>query len=172
VWKEKLVAKLGEGFQVQTWQDSNSAMLFALKLEKFTMGAILMLVVLVATFSVSGTLMMTVFHKRAQISVLRAMGMDKLRVYALFLSQGLVIGLLGLAAGAAIGIGFCKVLEVSRFLKLPNGMYYQDVLPVKMIPAAYVVIGLCSLLLVVLAAVYPSALAARQHPSSGLRTDF
>ena len=47
----------------KTWQVTNKSLLFALKLEKFTMGSILMLIVLVAAFSISGTMIMTVFHK-------------------------------------------------------------------------------------------------------------
>ena len=61
----------------KTWQVTNKSLLFALKLEKFTMGSILMLIVLVAAFSISGTMIMTVFHKKGQVSILRSLGMTQ-----------------------------------------------------------------------------------------------
>ena len=68
---------LGPNLAVKTWEDSNAALLFALLLEKYTMGAILMLIVLVAAFSISGTMMMTVFQQKTQVCLLRSLGMNQ-----------------------------------------------------------------------------------------------
>src|SRR5262249_27411743 len=63
-----------------SWEKANKSLLFALKLEKFAMGSILMLIVVVAAFSISGTMMMTVFHKRGQVSLLRSLGMNRTEI--------------------------------------------------------------------------------------------
>jgi lipoprotein-releasing system permease protein len=105
--------QLGESFKglrAVTWKTVNKALLFALKLEKFTMGAILLLIVLVAAFSISGTMMMTVFHKRQQIALMRALGMTRADIAKLFVIHGFFIGTVGIILGLLFGVGVCVVL--------------------------------------------------------------
>ena len=154
--------------KVITWQETNSALLFALKLEKYTMGSILMLIVLVAAFSISCTLMMTVYHKRAQLSLLRAIGMSKEQVIKLFLSHGFVISSVGILIGLLCGIGLCFLISWVKFVSLPHGLYYLRYLPVKFIPWSYVVICVCSWILSLIAAVYPAYIGASKSPVEGL----
>ena len=90
-----------------TWKEVNKSLLFALILEKFTMGAVLFLIVLVAAFSISGTVMMTVYYKRHQVSLFRALGMKMGDVLKMFLSHGAVIGGFGVVLGMTVGLGGC-----------------------------------------------------------------
>ncbi|NBQ54234.1 MAG: FtsX-like permease family protein, partial [Proteobacteria bacterium] len=117
------------GLRLNTWQETNKALLFALKLEKFAMGSILMLVVVVAAFSISGTMMMTVFHKRGHVSLLRALGMSKRDVARLYMIHGGVIGVTGVVIGLAMGILLCSAVEWTRGVRLPADVYYLKVLP-------------------------------------------
>src|SRR5690606_8989161 len=98
-------------FEAVTWQKANKSLLFALKLEKFAMGSILMLIVVVAAFSISGTMMMTVFHKRTQVSLLRAIGMTRADIAKLYLSHGVAIGVVGVGLGALFGIAVCFLIH-------------------------------------------------------------
>lgn len=157
------------GLRIQTWQETNKSLLFALKLEKFAMGSILMLVVVVAAFSISGTMMMTVFHKRGHVSLLRALGMSRRDVSRLYLIHGAVIGLTGGLIGLVVGILLCLGVEWSRSVPLPGNVYYLKVLPVKFLPLDYSVIVLAALGFSFAAAAYPAWVAARQEPGSGLR---
>ena len=157
------------GLRVNTWQETNKALLFALKLEKFAMGSILMLVVVVAAFSISGTMMMTVFHKRGQVSLLRALGMSKRDVSRLYLIHGGVIGVTGVILGLGMGILLCFAVEWTRGVPLPPDVYYLKVLPVKFLPWDYLVIALSALGFSLAASAYPSWIAARQDPGAGLR---
>lgn len=153
----------------RTWQTANKSLLFALKLEKFAMGSILSLIVLVAGFSISGTLMMTVFHKRNHVALLRAMGMTQADILRLYLAHGLAIGTSGVAYGLLIGLGLCLLIDKLHFLPMPQDVYYLDSLPIKYLPLDYVVICLIAWLFSLAAATYPALLAARQRPSEGLR---
>ncbi len=157
------------GLQALTWQMTNKSLLFALKLEKFAMGAILMLIVVVAAFSISGTMMMTVFHKRLQVSLLRSIGMTRTDVRRLFMMHGFTIGAVGILAGAAVGVGVCYLISYFKFVQLPEGIYYLKSLPVRFLPVNYVIISVLALLFSLIAATYPALTAARQDPSRGLR---
>lgn len=154
---------------LRTWEDMNSALLFALELEKYTMGAILMLIVLVAAFSISGTMMMTVFHKRSQVSLLRSLGLSRSRVAWLFVLQGLAVGLTGVFGGLVLGLSILKVIELSHDFGLTSyGLAFRS-LPVRYLPFEYAFVCTFALLLSILAALYPALIASRQNPSSGLR---
>ncbi len=155
--------------QANTWKDTNKSLLFALKLEKFTMGAILLLIVLVAAFSISGTIMMTVFHRRSQIALFRSIGMSQLDIGKLFLAIGIFIGTIGVLIGLAAGLGICGLLYYFQFIDLPVGMYYQNKLPVRFLPTEYAVIAICAWVLSIIATLYPSLIASKQDPATGLR---
>ncbi|MBP6218984.1 MAG: ABC transporter permease [Oligoflexales bacterium] len=162
----KVLKKFPE-LQTLTWKDVNKSLLFALKLEKFTMGAILLLIVLVAAFSISGTMMMTVFHKRGQIALLRSLGMSRVDIARLFLLYGLSIATVGVLAGLVLGLLLC--FGIFQFVDLPLGVYYQNKVPVSFLPVEYMVIAFCAWMLSLLASLYPALTASKQDPGIGLR---
>lgn len=153
----------------KTWKQTNQALLFALKLEKFTMAAILMLIVLVAVFSISGTLMMTVYHKKGQVALLRSLGMTRKEIVRLFVAYGLTIGGVGIVLGLLLGLGSCYVIHFFQFIPLPEGVYYLSRLPVKFLPLDYLAICIGAVVLILFSAAYPAYTAARQDPTKGLR---
>jgi len=157
-------------YQVKTWQEENRSLLFALKLEKFAMGAILMLIVLVAAFSISGTVMMSIFHRGYQISLLRALGMNKRQILAVFVLYGANIGLIGIIVGALIGMGVCWLIASNwLWIPLPSGSFELSYLRIKFLPFDYFVICTIAFLLVLFSAVYPSFVAANNNPTTSLR---
>lgn len=168
---ESVAEKFEEQLKVRvlTWKQSNQSLLIALKLEKFTMGTILALIVVVAAFSISGTMMMTVYYKRAQVGLLRAIGATRTDILNIFLIQGGFIGLVGVIFGACIGLGVCVVLDSGLLINLPQGVYQLQYLPVKFLPFEYFVIAALALVFSLFAALYPALTAANQSPSSGLR---
>jgi lipoprotein-releasing system permease protein len=157
------------GLDSLTWKKVNKSLLFALKLEKFTMGSILLLIVLVAAFSISGTMMMTVFHRRSQVALLRSLGMSQKDILKLYLAHGFSIGAVGVLAGIAIGLAACAAIYFFQFIDLPAGVYYQRKLPVRFLPLEYCVIALSAWILTLVAAAYPAFVASSQDPGIGLR---
>jgi lipoprotein-releasing system permease protein len=156
------------GLQALSWQDSNASLLFALKLEKFTMGTILMLIVLVAAFSISGTMMMMVYHKRGEISVLRAIGMNQMGILKVYLLNGLLIALVGTVIGLGGGLFICLIID-QFIIYLPPDVYYNTKLPVRYLPQTYMVVCVSALFLSMFASVFPALSASMQDPSAGLR---
>lgn len=153
----------------KTWKDTNAALIFALLLEKYTMGAILLLIVVVAAFSISGTMMMTVFHKKQQIALLRSLGMTQKDIGRLYLAQGFTIGTVGITVGLAIGLGLCFLIQQLRATDLPSNLLSIQSLPVKYLPLEYGFICGAAWLLSLAGAFYPAMIAAKQNPSQGLR---
>lgn len=167
-WQKRLDP--ASALKAQTWQDTNSALLFALLLEKYTMGAILLLIVVVAAFSISGTMMMTVFHRKSQVCLLRSIGMTQKRIGALFLCQGLTVGAVGIICGLSLGLGILFFIEKARYFGGSSQVALSfQALPVRYLPFEYGVICLLALMLSAIGALYPAITAARQNASSGLR---
>ena len=96
---DRIEANLGFPYRVDDWQKQNSSLFSALKLEKFAMGVILLLIVLVASFNIVSTLIMVVTDKIREIGILRAMGLTARDITRIFVLQGVVIGLIGTALG-------------------------------------------------------------------------
>ncbi|MDD9950155.1 MAG: ABC transporter permease [Zetaproteobacteria bacterium] len=154
---------------VHTWRDTNHSLLLALQLEKFTMSAILLLIVVVAAFSISGTMMMTVYHKRNQVALMRATGMSKRDVLALFLLHGFWIGTVGVVFGLSCGLGVCLFIEKYAYLIPFPDSFALTKLPVTYLPWEYVLVSLSSWGLSLLAAAYPAVTAAHQDPAGGIK---
>jgi lipoprotein-releasing system permease protein len=155
----------------KTWQTTNKSLLFALKLEKFTMGSILTLIILVAAFSISGTLIMTVFHKKGQVSILRSLGMTKREIAGLYLAHGFSIGTVGVLIGLSFGLAACLLIKNTHLFPLPDGYYYLKMLPVKFLPFEYVVICSLAWVFALVASTYPALAAAGQNPTDGVRCE-
>ena len=155
--------------KTHTWKETNASLLFALKLEKFTMGSILMLIVLVAAFSISGTMMMTVFHKKRQVCLLRSIGMSRSGVVKFFLIQAFTICSAGIAIGLSLGLGACVLIHNLRDQEMPPDLHVLTTFPVRFLPVDYGVICIVALFLGIAGALYPALTASRQDPGSGLR---
>lgn len=164
-----LQRKLGFPYVVRTWMDLNKNLLAALKLEKTVMFLILTLIVMVACFNIASTLIMTVLEKTKDIGILKAIGSTNFNVMAIFAMQGGMIGLLGTTFGAVFGIGICWCLKTYRFISLPKDIYYIDKLPVNLNLQDISVILLSSVIISLLATLYPSYKASRLDPVEALR---
>jgi lipoprotein-releasing system permease protein len=152
-----------------TWKEVNKSLLFALTLEKFTMSAVLFLIVLVAAFSIAATVMMTVYYKRHQISLFRALGMKIEDVLKMFISHGAVIGGAGVVLGLSVGLAGCFLIESIGSIPLPQGVYMLQSLPVKYLYMEYVIIAISAFLITVFSSIYPAYIAANREPGEGLR---
>ena len=161
----------GPPVYVRTWIDMNGNLFKALHLEKTAMFVILVMIVLVGSFSIITTLVMLVMEKTRDIAILMSMGATAKNIRNIFMLQGAIIGVVGTALGYALGLGVALALEKYQFIKIPGDVYPMDHLPVRLDWPDLVVIGATALALCFLATLYPARQAARLEPTEALRHD-
>jgi lipoprotein-releasing system permease protein len=160
---------LGFPYRTDDWQQQNSPLFHALKLEKFGMSFILLLIVLVAAFNIVSTLTMVVTDKTREIGILRAMGMPARSIRRIFFAQGVVIGIVGTLVGLLIGLIASVMIDRYKLIALDPTVYFIDHLPVATQFLDVASIVLASLLIAALATVYPARQAARLFPVEAIR---
>jgi lipoprotein-releasing system permease protein len=160
---------LGITYRVVNWQQQNSSLFSALKLEKLGMGVILLLIVLVAAFNIISTLIMVVTDKTREIGILRAMGMRATSIRRVFFVQGLAVGIAGTVMGLAIGLIASRVLGARKLIALDPTVYFIDHLPVATEWPDVALIVLASLGIAAIATIYPARQAARLYPVEAIR---
>ena len=167
--KRALQVGLGLPYDVRTWVELNKNLLVALKLEKTVMFIILALIVMVACFNIASTLIMTVLEKTKDIGILKAVGATRVNVTAIFAFQGALIGIIGTFLGTSLGIAACYLLGKYKFISLPKEIYYIDRLPVKLSGGDVYLIVISSILISLVATIYPAYKASRLNPVEALR---
>jgi lipoprotein-releasing system permease protein len=164
-----LAGKLGPLFFTRNWMSDNHSFFAALKLEKFAMFVILILIVLVASFGIVSSLIMMVMTKTREIGVLKAMGATRANIRRIFMLQGLVTGLVGTTLGVVGGLVLCWLLARYQFIELPKDIYSVSTLPVQVEPLFVLLVAACAVLISLLATIYPAAKAGSLDPVKALR---
>lgn len=167
--REKLQKLLGYPYNARDWMQMNRNLFSALKLEKFAMFVILVLIILVASFNIVSTLIMNVIEKQREIAILKTMGSTNGGIMAIFMFQGFIIGLIGTVVGLVGGYVLSYVLNTYQIIKLPPDIYYLSHLPVKMSLSDFLSVSLSAILISFLSTLYPAWQAAKLNPIEPLR---
>ncbi|WP_434416398.1 ABC transporter permease [Nannocystis pusilla] len=137
-------------------------------LEKIAVFVALLCVILVASFGILGSNLMSVIEKSKEIAILKTMGCTDSLIQRIFISEGLCLGILGGILGIATGIGLCGLLD--RFgLPLSGSLQSFEQLPVAIDAFEVVLVGVSSLVIVWLSSLYPARIASRMRPVDALR---
>ena len=175
----ELARGLDSNILVRDWSRQNRTYFAAVKTEKRMMFIILTLIVAVAAFNLVSTLVMTVTEKQSDIAILRTLGASPRSVMAVFIVQGALIGVIGTFAGVGLGLALAHNLDVivpaiERMFGvqfLPKDIYFLNSLPSDPRWSDILPIGIISLVLSLVATLYPSWRASRTRPAEALRYD-
>ncbi|MFZ0889288.1 MAG: ABC transporter permease [Candidatus Binataceae bacterium] len=165
----RIAALAGPGFEVKNWTQTNAPLFSALALEKFTYFIVLLLIVLVAAFNIIATLMMVVMERRKEIAILRAMGARAGSIAMIFLCQGVMLGVLGTAAG--VGAGFIASFLVGKYhlIHLPPDVFMVSAVPMRLYWINFIAVAAAAVALCAWAALYPGLKARALSPVEVIR---
>jgi lipoprotein-releasing system permease protein len=176
VARELLSLVEGDVF-IADWTRSHANFFRAVQIEKNVMFIILLLIVAVAAFNIVSTLVMAVTDKESDIAILRTLGASPGSIMQVFIVQGALIGVIGLALGLAGGIALALNIDVvvpaiERLFNtqfLAKEVYYISELPSDLQWRDVGIIAAVSFALTLLATLYPSWRASRVNPAEALR---
>jgi lipoprotein-releasing system permease protein len=164
----KLLAGSGV-YWVRDWMDMNKNLFAALQLEKLALFIIVTIIVLVAAFAIIGHLVLLVAEKRKEIGILKAMGASAGSIGTVFLVAGMLICVVGTAAGSALGLALIWVQNTYRIIRLAGDVYQISYLPMKLTWTDFALVVGATLVISFLATLSPARRAARLDPVEVLR---
>ena len=166
-------------FYVNDWTKKHANFFAAVQMEKRVMFIILMLIIAVAAFNIVSTLVMAVTDKRSDIAILRTYGAKPKSILYIFIIQGSLIGVIGTISGVFLGtvvalnihaiVPFIEHLFNVQFLS--KDIYYISEVPSKLLITDVSAIASISIMLSVLATIYPSITASKSSPAEALKHD-
>ncbi len=167
---EALRRLLAAPYVVRNWVEYNQSASAGFAMLKRIYTLVLMLLIAVAAFNLIATLIMVVMEKRKDVAVLMAMGATRGAVRLIFVLKGLIVGAAGTIAGVLIGIGGCLALSHYQFIHIPRQIYGIATVPVSIHAINFVWVSIASILLCLLATLYPAQQASRGTPVEVFRT--
>ena len=171
------LSQSGGDYILTTWPEENAGLLQAVMVEKSVMFYILFFIMIVAAFGITSVLITFVVQKTREIGILKALGATSGQVMGVFLSQSLVVGIIGVLGG--LGLGRLALAYRNEFLELmrkltgfelfPQAIYNLPELPAIIVPGEIALICGSSLVLCVVAGLLPAWYAGRLKPVEALR---
>jgi lipoprotein-releasing system permease protein len=166
---QQLEQAAGKGFMATNWMEQNKALFRALRLERLVTFITIGLIVFVAALNILISLTMMVMEKTRDIAVLMSMGTRKSQIRRLFITQGLLIGLVGTAIGLALGYALSWAGGHYHLLSLAPEVYSIDYVPFAPRASDGFLVALVAIGISLIATLYPSWSAARILPAEALR---
>lgn len=153
---------------IREWQSFNRPLFEAMQMERIVILLITGLVAAVAGFNILTTIFVAVSQRQRDISILKALGATNMQVLVLFIKQGVYVGVVGSVIGMVLAVGISAILERYQFIDLPD-LYLLAKLPVSYDWWVYATVSGVSVLIAVMAGLFPAALASRLDPVEGFR---
>ena len=162
-------ATIGSEYLTEDWSEMNKALFSALWLEKIAISLTIGLIVMVAALNIVASLILLVMEKSRDIAILKTMGASARSVTAIFMMQGLIIGIVGTTVGASAGYALAWVLDRYKLIRVPVDVYQVSHVPFTVLPLDFVLVVVAAVLVCFIATIYPSRQAARLDPAQALR---
>jgi lipoprotein-releasing system permease protein len=160
---------LDRKLRVRTLEEKYRDLFAVMQIEKWASFSVLMLVIMVAVLSLTGSLAMTVIDKRRELFYLRCLGLEKPQFMTIFIVEGGLIGLVGTVIGSALAWMVCRAQELWGFVRLPSrSAFIIDAYPVSIHAGDFVAVGITTVALCLLVSLYPAGKAAAIAASHSL----
>ncbi len=177
---EKLGSLLGSTVETATWDDETHALVEAQEMRQAMLDLIAFILLAMAATGIANTVLMAAYERVREIGTLRALGLTREGVVALFVAEGLMMGIAGAAMGALLS-GYAvwhwsiKGIDMSPLLDEMQKSGTYDSIPVSMMlwvefsPTTIFVASIFGILVAVVASIYPAMLASSMSPADAVR---
>lgn len=173
----QLLEELPFGYGFRDWFQTHGNLYRAIQLSRNMVGLLIFMIIAIAAFNVVSMLMMSVMDKRKDIAILQTLGFARADILRLFLTQGALIGLFGIALGVLVGVLGCLwVADLVTWMEslfgfnfLNTEVYPIDYIPVDMRWSDVLMVSVAAVILNLLATLYPALRASRVVPAEELR---
>jgi lipoprotein-releasing system permease protein len=166
---DAITDRLGPQYMPQDWADLNKSLFSALWLEKMAISITIGLIVMVAALNIVASLILLVMEKSRDIAILKTMGSSAKSIRRIFVLQGLIIGMVGTAAGAIGGVGIIYVLDRYKLISVDVDVYQISYVPFTLQLQDFFVVIAAAVFICFVATIYPSRQAAKLDPAQALR---
>ena len=160
--QQQIAKLLGSNYIVQTKYQQNKSLYSVMKSEKWMVYGIFCLVLIIASFTIVGSLTMLVLEKKKDIGILKSMGATNNYIKKIFLTEGVLLALVGISIGTLLGVTVCLLQQQFQFVKLGGGNFLIDYYPVQMQLPDFVLVITTVAIITILAAYSPATKAAKQ----------
>ncbi len=123
--QKEIGERLGPGFRVRDRFQQNESLYKMMKYEKAAIYMILIFVIIIIAFNIFGSLSMLIIEKRSDIETLRSLGAKDRLIRSIFVLEGWMISITGLAAGLIMGVTFALLQQHFGFIKMPGSFLIQ-----------------------------------------------
>jgi lipoprotein-releasing system permease protein len=158
--KIQLQQMLGQDYKVQTRYEQNQGLYSVMRVEKWVIYAVLVLLMIVFSFTIVSSLTMLVIEKEKDISVLHALGGSKNFIQNIFLSEGVLLAVLGGIAGMLVALLLAWLQVNFKLIPLQGGSFLISYFPVKLKIGDFLLVGATVIIIALLASWIPSRKAA------------
>lgn len=173
----ELVDRLPGGYLVNDWTKLHANFFRAVQTEKRIMSIILILIIIIAAFNIIAMMVMTVTEKQSDIAILRTLGSTPFRITWIFITQGLIIGLVGITLGIIGGVTLAlnidtivpAVEQLFNVQFLSPDVYLISELPSDLQWSDVIAISVASFVVTMIFTVIPASRAAYVQPAEALR---
>jgi lipoprotein-releasing system permease protein len=164
---------------VNNWTNKNKNFFSAIQMEKRVMAIILTLIIAVAAFNLIASLTMSVYDRKKDIAILQTIGFSKLHIVRIFVMQGFIIGLIGSFVGLLLGVLIASnINNIVPFIErifniqfLSKDIYYINELPSMIMISDINFVVFVSIILALMATIYPSYVASKINPAEVLKNE-
>ena len=161
--EDRLNKMLGNNYSVQTRYQQNKGLYSIMRAEKWVIYAILVLIMIIFSFTIISSLTMLVIEKQKDISILHALGGNSNFIQKIFLSEGLLISLIGGSTGMILALIIAWLQVHYKLIPLGGGSFLIDYFPVELRVPDFFLVGVTVVLITLLASWIPARKAARQE---------
>ncbi len=157
-----------KGLKIQTWEDRNQKLFYSLKLERVAMLVTLFFIILVASFSITASLVMMVESKKPDFAILSSMGLSTNELKRIVMYVAMIKGTIGAVIGGILGTVLCYLIDKYRIITLPS-IYYDTYLPVRFDIGFNALIVVLAIVICVAGVLFPLRLVSKISIISELR---